>query len=393
MIYKTQVAIIGAGPAGLLLSRMLFNAGIESIILENRNEAYLRQRLRAGVQEEGTVASFVEAGVGDKLIKEGMEHHGIRFHFAGEQHHIDVKGLTGGKVVTVYGQRNITCDMIDWAHKDNIKIIYEAKAQRLEGLTTDAPIVHFSLNGSLHELHCEYVAGCDGYHGISRPSIPKQLRREYVHEFEHSWYGILAEAPPSFEDVVYAHHPNGFALQSMRSPELSRMYIQCPNGTDPEDWEEEALWDELDLRLGFKNNRGKIVDKSVASMRSFVCDNMQHGKLFIAGDAAHIVPPTGAKGMNLAVSDVKVLAKGLINHYTEKDDTVLSAYSKICLSRIWKVERFSWWVTTSFHTLENQSEFDTKMQEATLGYLCSSDIGAASFAENYVGLPIYWDAK
>ena len=201
---------------------------------------------------------------------------------------------------------------------------------------------------------------------------------------------ITAEAN---EEVVYAHHPNGFALQSMRSPELSRMYIQCPNGTDPEDWEEEALWDELDLRLGFKNNRGKIVDKSVASMRSFVCDNMQHGKLFIAGDAAHIVPPTGAKGMNLAVSDIKVLAKGLINHYTEKDDTVLSAYSKICLSRIWKVERFSWWVTTSFHTLENQSEFDTKMQEATLGYLCSSDIGAASFAENYVGLPIYWDAK
>jgi len=393
MIYKTQVAIIGAGPAGLLLSRMLYNAGIESIILENRNENYLRQRLRAGVQEEGTVAAFIEAGVGEKLQKESMEHHGIRFHFAKEQHYIDVKRLTEGKVVTVYGQRNISCDMIDHAHKDNLQIIFEAKAQRLEGLTTDSPIVHFSLDGTLHELHCEFVAGCDGYHGISRPSIPRSLRKEYVHEFEHSWYGILAEAPPSFDEVVYAHHPNGFALQSMRSPQLSRMYIQCPNKTDPDSWEEEALWDELDLRLGYANNRGKIIDKGVASMRSFVCDNMQHGKLFIAGDAAHIVPPTGAKGMNLAVSDIKVLAKGLIDHYTDKNDDILNRYTKICMSRIWKVERFSWWVTTSFHTLENQSEFDTKMQEATLSYLCNSDIGAASFAENYVGLPIYWDAK
>lgn len=386
---KTQVGIIGAGPAGLLLARILYNNGISSVILENRNEKYLRERLRAGVQEQGTVETFIAEGVGDKLKKECMIHDGIHFHFNGEKHHINVKNLTDGKVVTVYGQKNITNDMIDKSHEDEMTIIFEAKAQRLEGLDTKNPVIHYSLDGRMHILECDFVAGCDGFHGISRPSIPKEKRNIYEHEFPYSWFGILAEAPPISHDVIYAHHPNGFALQSMRGPELSRLYIQCPNGTDPDAYEDDYLWDELDLRLGIKNNRGKIIDKGVAPMRSFVCDNMQHGRLFIAGDAAHIVPPTGAKGMNLAVADVKVLSKGLIDFYKNKDEDILNRYTEICLRRIWKVERFSWWVTNTFHIEPGQSQFDTQMQMATLSYLVDSKIGGSSFAENYVGLPIY----
>lgn len=386
---RTQVGIIGAGPAGLLLARILHNNGISTVILENRNEKHLRERLRAGVQEQGTVETFIAEGVGEKLQQEGMVHEGIHFHFNGEKHHLNIKKLTGGKVVTVYGQKNITNDMIDKSHKDGMKIIFEAKAQRLEGLQTTNPIIHYSLDGKLERLECDFVAGCDGFHGISRPSIPKEKRNIYEHEFPYSWYGILAEAPPISDEVIYAHHTNGFALQSMRGPELSRLYIQCPNGTDPDAYEDEYLWDELDLRLGVKNNRGKIIDRGVSPMRSFVCDNMQHGRLFIAGDAAHIVPPTGAKGMNLAVADVKVLSKGLINFYKNDDDDILNRYTEICLRRIWKVERFSWWVTTTFHIQPGQSQFDTQMQLATLSYLTDSGIGGSSFAENYVGLPIY----
>ncbi len=395
MNLKTQVGIIGAGPAGLLLSRILHNHGIENIILENRNESYLRQRLRAGVMEQGTVETFMEAGVGEKLAKGKMVHEGIYIHAKGIQNRLDVKELSGGKEVTVYGQKNITNDMIDHAQKDEIQIVWEAKAQRLEHIDDDgeSAIIHYSLHGKMYTLECDFIAGCDGFHGISRPSLPITQKNIYSYEFPYSWYGILAEAPPIAHEVIYAHHPDGFALQSMRGPELSRLYIQCPNGTDPGAYEDEWLWDELDKRLGVTNNRGNIISKGVAPMRSFVCDVMQHGKLFIAGDAAHIVPPTGAKGMNLAVADVKVLSKGLIHHYKDKDDDILNRYTEICLRRIWKVERFSWWVTTTFHVDENQDEFTTKMQEATISYMLDSQIGGQSFAENYVGLPILWNEK
>lgn len=393
MNLKTQVGIIGAGPAGLTLSRLLYNAGIESIILENRNESYLRQRLRAGVMEQGTVNTFVEAGVGDKLQKEKMIHEGIGLHFNGRAQRLDVKGLTNGGEVTVYGQRNITNDMIDHAHKDGLHIVWEAKAQRLEGFDdkNKDTIIHYSLNGKMYTLECDFIAGCDGFHGISRPSLPISSENIFTYEFPYSWYGILAEAPPMSHEVIYGHHPDGFALQSMRGPEISRLYIQCPNGTDPDAYEDEWLWDELDKRLGVSNNRGPIINKGVAPMRSFVCDVMQHGSLFIAGDSAHIVPPTGAKGMNLAIADINVLSKGLINHYKEQDDDILNRYTDICLRRIWKVERFSWWVTTTFHVEENQDEFQTKMQEATISYLLDSSVGGHSFSENYVGLPILWD--
>lgn len=395
MNHKTQVGIIGAGPAGLTLQRLLHNVGIESIILENRNEEYLRKRLRAGVMEQGTVDTFVNAGVGEKLKANRMIHEGIGLHFNGVAQSLDVKGITGGQVVSVYGQKNITNDMIDHAHKDGLKIIWEAKGQRLEGFDDDSmdSIIHYSLHGKMYTLTCDYICGCDGFHGISRPSLPISKSNIFTYEFPYSWYGILAEAKPISHEVIYAHHPDGFALQSMRGPELSRLYIQCPNGTDPDSYEEEWIWDELDKRLGVTLNRGKIINSGVAPMRSFVCDKMQHGSLFIAGDAAHIVPPTGAKGMNLAIADINVLAKGLINHFNEKDNDILNRYTDICLRRIWKVERFSWWVTTTFHIDPDQDEFKTKMQEATISYLLDSEIGGHSFAENYVGLPILWDKK
>jgi p-hydroxybenzoate 3-monooxygenase len=391
MILSTQVGIIGAGPAGLLLQRMLHNRGIESIILENRNEAYLRQRLRAGVQEQETVDTFIQEGVGQKLQKEKMIHEGIYFHYGGKKKRLDIKALSDGKVVTVYGQKNITCDMMDKAHEDGLQIEFEAKAQRLENLKEGRPIIHYSQDGKMHTLECDYIAGCDGFHGISRPSIPSKNIYEY--EFPYSWYGVLAEAEPISHEVIYAHHPDGFALQSMRGPQLSRLYIQCPNGVDPDTYDDNWFWDQMDKRLDVSLNRGPIIDRGIAPMRSFISDKMQHGKLFIAGDAAHIVPPTGAKGMNLAVADIRVLAKGLNQMINYKDEDILKRYTDICLRRIWKVERFSWWLTTSFHIDPNQSEFETKMQIATLSYLTDSKIGGMSFAENYIGLPILWEEE
>lgn len=388
---KTQVGIIGAGPAGLLLSRILYNNGINSVILENRNEKYLRQRLRAGVMEEGTVETLISEGVGERLKKERMIHHGIYFNYAEKSERVNVEELTGGNVVTVYGQRKITNDMIDHAQKDGIQIIWEAKAQRLENIESENPIIHYSHEGMMHTLECEYIAGCDGYYGISRPSLNLAPEHIFSYEFPYSWYGILAEAPPKVEEVIYAHHPKGFALQSMRGPQVSRLYIQCPNGTNPDAYEDEWIWDQLDMRLSQTNNRGPIIDKSVAPMRSFVCGKMQKGNVFIAGDAAHIVPPTGAKGMNLAVADIRVLSKGLINHFKHQDNDILNRYTEICLRRVWKVARFSWWLTTTFHKEDGQDEFATKMQEGTISYLLDSHIGGQSFAENYVGLPILWD--
>lgn len=387
---KTQVGIIGAGPAGLLLAQLLHNHGVESVILESRDRDYVLARVRAGVQEQGTVDTFIEAGVGENLLKERMIHNGIYFNFAGESHYVDVKELTGGQVVTVYGQRHITRDMIEARETAVLPLLFEATATKIDGLDDDQAKIHFTHNGEAKMLACDFVVGCDGFHGISRNTIPAALQKVVTHEFPYSWFGVMAEAPPACHEVIYAHHRDGFALQSMRGPNLSRLYIQCENGLDVSTWTDDMFFDEFEKRIQYDVNRGPIVQKGVAPMRSFVSEPMRYKRLFLAGDAAHIVPPTGAKGMNLAVADVKLLDKALSTFYKIGDTELLDRYSELCLRRVWKVSRFSWWVTTTFHVAPGQSLFDTEVQVATLRYLTDSRIGGQSFAENYVGLPYGW---
>lgn len=387
---RTQVGIIGAGPAGLLLAQLLHNHGIESVVLESRDRSYVLARVRAGVQEQGTVDTFVEAGVGDKLLEQRMIHNGIYFNFAGESHYVDVKDLTGGQVVSVYGQRNITRDMIEKREAAGLPLLFEATATKIDGLDDDCANIHYTHEGEEKVLECDFVVGCDGFHGISRNTIPAVLQKVVTHEFPYSWFGILAEAPPACHEVIYAHHPDGFALQSMRGPNLSRLYIQCENGLDINSWTDEMFFDEFEKRIQHDVNRGEIVQKGVAPMRSFVSEPMRYKRLFLAGDAAHIVPPAGAKGMNLAVADVKLLDKALTRYYQNGDTDLLDHYSDLCLRRVWKVSRFSWWVTTTFHIDPKQAQFDTQVQVATLRYLIDSRIGGQSFAENYVGLPYRW---
>ena len=386
---KTQVGIIGAGPSGLLLAQMLHNRGIESVVLESRDREYIRARLRAGVLEQNTVDSFIREGVGEKMQQECLTHKGIYLHFNNENHYLNVEELTGGKVVTVYGQRNITCDMIDIREANKLPLFFEAKAHKITDLKEKKSQIHFTHQGEQKILECEFVAGCDGFHGISRKHIPKAIQENFTRTFPYAWFGIFAEAPPACHEVIYAHSPNGFALQSMRGPNRSRLYIQTPAKEDISAWSDATFFDEFEKRIGagYKVNRGKIIDKGLAPMRSFVTEPMRYGNLFLAGDAAHIVPPTGAKGMNLAIADVNVLGTGLADFYQKENTHLLDRYSEICLRRIWKVERFSWWVTTSMHKHPRQTRFEEKMQIATLSYLVDSKVGGHSFAENYVGLP------
>lgn len=391
---RTQVGIIGAGPAGLLLAQLLHNSGIESVVLEARPRAYVRARVRAGVMEQGTVDTFIDAGVGDNLLKQRIVHEGVYLNFAGEAHRLSIDELGGGRKVSVYGQRKITCDMIDQREADGLPLLFEARATKIVGLEGDVanrsairPIIHYIHNDEPHTLECDFVAGCDGFHGISRRTIPANVQKIITHEFPHSWFGVLAEAPPACPEVIYAHHPNGFALQSMRGSAISRLYIQCENGLDANTWTDEMFFDEFEKRIQYDVNRGKIIQKNVAPMRSFISEPMRYQRLFLAGDAAHIVPPTGAKGMNLAVADVKLLHKGLRQFYMSGQTEWLDRYSELCLRRVWKVSRFSWWTTTTMHVRRDQSEFDTNIQIATLRYLTSSKIGGASWVENFVGLP------
>lgn len=384
--HKTSVGIIGAGPAGLLLAQMLHNLGIDAVMLEVKDEKYVRARVRAGVMEQGTVDTLVEQGVAENLRQKCLIHKGIGINFNGEQHYINVEELTGGRCVTVYGQRELTCDMIDIRQQAGLPLLFEAEVFKFSDLNNQ-PVVHYKHEGAEHELHCEFIAACDGFHGVGRSFIPNAEQRMFKHEYPYSWLGILANAEPASEEVVYSYHPDGFALLSMRSKKVSRLYIQCKNNENADDWSTTQLWDELDKRMGIQNNRGEIVQKNVSPLRSFVCEKMQHQRLFLAGDAAHIVPPTGAKGMNLAVADVRVLAIGLAKFYKNKDEQLLKDYSSICLRRVWKVARFSWWMTTTLHPHPNQNLFDTKIQMATLDYLTSSSVGGHSFAENYAGLP------
>ena len=389
---RTQVGIVGAGPAGLLLSHLLHLAGISSIVVEARSRQYVEERIRAGVLEQASADLLVETGVGERMLREGLLHHGIELRFAGESHRIDLSALTGGQAVTVYGQHEVVKDLIAKRLADGGQIVFEAGDVSVRDLDGETPLIRYTKDGATHEIPCDFLAGCDGFHGICRPAIPQGVLTAYERVYPFAWLGILAKAPPASEELIYAHHDKGFALLSMRSPEISRLYLQCEPDEDLSRWSDEAIWDELETRLadrhGFQLTRGEIFQKGVTAMRSFVVEPMQYGRLFLAGDAAHIVPPTGAKGMNLAVADVRVLARALERYFRSGDASGLERYSAVCLRRIWKVQRFSWWMTSMLHRFAEDSPFDVRRQLAELDYVTSSEAAARTLAENYVGLPM-----
>jgi p-hydroxybenzoate 3-monooxygenase len=385
---RTQVGIVGAGPAGLLLAQMLHKAGIDSVIVEAKDQTYVMERVRAGVLEQGTVDTLREAGVGARMDAERMEQDGMIFGFGGENHFIDVKGLTGGRTVSVYGQQAVVRDLIA-AREVYGAVMWNCEVEALSELETERPKLQFTQDGEQKILECDYIAGADGFWGICRRTIPHA--KTYDFTYPYSWLGILAQARPASEKIIYAAHDDGFSLLSMRSPEVSRLYLQCGNDDDIANWPDGKIWDELDRRLGqgsgFAVNRGPVLQKGIAPLRSFVCETMRHGRLLLAGDAAHIVPPTGAKGLNLAVADVRVLAAALIEALKQNSTTLLDRYEAICLARVWRIERFSWWVTTTFHRDPRQGPFEARLRRATLESLVSSRALATSFAEVFAGLP------
>jgi p-hydroxybenzoate 3-monooxygenase len=390
---RTQVGIIGAGPAGLLLSHLLYLEGIESVILEDRSRAYVEDRIRAGVLEQGTADLLVETGIGERMRREGLVHHGIELRFNGEGHRIDFADLTGGKGVVVYGQHEVVKDLIAARLAAEGTILFGVADVSVHDLDGARPSIRFRQDGEARELSCDAIAGCDGFHGICRPSIPDGVLTVFERTYPFAWLGILAEAPPVSEELIYAHHEHGFALFSMRSPEITRLYLQCAPDEDLAAWPDERIWAELRTRLAGGDRplvEGPVLQKGVTGMRSFVAEPMQYGRLFLAGDAAHIVPPTGAKGMNLAVADVRVLARALAAFYRSGNTDLLDRYSEICLRRIWKAQRFSWWMTSMLHRFGEASPFDRRRQLAELDYVTSSRAAAASLAENYVGLPMEW---
>lgn len=386
----TQVGIIGAGPAGLLLGRLLKVHGVDSVILEARTREYVEGRIRAGVLEQGTVDLLEEAGVAARLHREGLVHDGVELAVRGRRFRIDFRELTGG-TVTVYGQTEVTKDLIAARLAGDGPIVWEASDVAIHDAATDRPRLTYVSGGAPHELACDFVAGCDGYHGVSRPSLPAGVIRTFEREYPFGWLGILAEVPPCSHELIYASHERGFALASMRSPTRSRYYIQCRLDENIDEWPDERIWDELKLRLGPQAaatmTTGPSIEKSIAALRSFVSTPMQYGRLFIAGDAAHIVPPTGAKGLNLAASDVHYLCRALVAHYKDGNDDLLAAYSDTALARVWKAERFSWWMTNLLHRLHEEMSFEARMQRAELEYLAASRAAQTALAENYVGLP------
>jgi p-hydroxybenzoate 3-monooxygenase len=386
---RTQVGIIGAGPAGLLLARLLKAQGIDSVILEARSRDYVEARIRAGVLEQGTVALLEEASVAERLHRDGLVHDGVEIAVGGRRFRVDFRALTG-KTVTVYGQTEVTRDLIAARLAGDGPIVWEAAEVALRDIETGRPRLGYRLAGAEHELACDFIAGCDGFHGVSRSSLPASSQT-FERTYPFGWLGILADVPPCSDELIYASHPRGFALASMRSPTRSRYYIQCSLDEKIEEWPDERIWDELKRRLGPEAashvTMGPSIEKSIAPLRSFVSTPMQHGRLFLAGDAAHIVPPTGAKGLNLAASDVHYLCRALVAHYGKKDDTPLRAYSDTALARVWKAERFSWWMTMLLHKLHAETSFEAQMQRAELDYLASSRAAQTALAENYVGLP------
>lgn len=391
MQIRVQVAIIGSGPSGLLLGQILQRAGIDNIILERRSRDYVLNRIRAGVLEEGTVELLDRAGVSDRLHREGLIHTGFDICFAGARHRIDLAGLTGGRKVVIYGQTEITRDMMDARDASGARTVYEALDVEVMDFNTGKPSVRFRKDGKEYEVTCDFIAGCDGFHGVCRNSAPQNAITQYEKVYPFGWIGLLSETPPVSEELIYVNHERGFGLCSMRSPTLSRSYIQCSLSDNVDQWSDGNFWDELKMRLGPETAEklitGPSIEKSIAPLRSFVAEPMRFGTLFLAGDASHIVPPTGAKGLNLAASDIHYLSAALIDFYTSGKSAELDQYSERALSRIWKAERFSWWMTSLLHRFPENGEIGARLQNAELEYLFTSRAAQTSLAENYVGLP------
>jgi p-hydroxybenzoate 3-monooxygenase len=390
---RTQVAIIGAGPSGLLLGQLLFKAGIDNIIIERQSGDYVLSRIRAGVLEQVSVDLLDDCGVGARMHREGLVHHGIELLFKGTRHRIDMHGLTEGKSVMVYGQTEVTHDLMDARKAEGLTTIYEVgDTVTLHDFDGKQPKVRYLKDGKTHEIECDFIAGCDGFHGVSRASAPASLLKTYEKVYPFGWLGVLADVPPVSPELIYANTDRGFALCSMRSHTRSRYYVQVPLSDKVEAWSDDAFWAELKTRLDPEAREsivtGPSIEKSIAPLRSFVAEPMRFGRLFLAGDAAHIVPPTGAKGLNLAATDVKYLSNALIEYYRDKSDQGIDHYSEVCLRRIWKAERFSWWFTSLMHKFPDMGEFGQKVQEAELDYLVNSRAASTSLAENYVGLPL-----
>jgi len=391
---RTQVVIIGAGPAGLLLGHLLHRAGIDTLILERQSGDYVLSRIRAGLLEAGTCELLTEVGLGERLAREGLVHEGIELAFAGQHHRIDLTALTG-KRVTIYGQTEVTKDLMQARQASGAPVVYEAESVRIEGLGEgpghERPVVHWRHAGQDHSVRCDYVAGCDGYHGVSRARIPADVLRTYERVYPFGWLGILTDTPPVSDELIYANHERGFALCTMRSRTRSRYYLQCAVEERLEDWPDDRFFEELRRRLhpetASRLIEGPSIEKSIAPLRSFVAEPMRYGRLFLAGDAAHIVPPTGAKGLNLAVADVRVLAQALEAAIRHHNDLWLDRYSATCLDRVWKAVRFSWWFTMMMHRFPEDSDFDRRMRDTELAYLVGSKAASTSLAENYVGLP------
>jgi p-hydroxybenzoate 3-monooxygenase len=388
---RTQVGIVGAGPAGLLLAHLLHLEGIESVVLECRSRKDVESTIRAGVLEQGTVDLLNDSGVGERMKREGFVHEGINLRFGGRSHRIDLAGLTGGRAITVYAQHEVIKDLVQARLDAGGEIVFEVHGVSVRDIDTARPAIHFRKDGEGHDLECDFVAGCDGFHGVCRPSIPAEVRNEYIRVYPFGWFGILVEAPPSTEELIYAHHDRGFALVSTRSPEIQRLYFQCDPRDDVANWPDDRIWEELRTRLataeGWRLIEGRIFQKDIIAMRSFVVEPMQYGRLFLAGDAAHIVPPTGAKGLNLAAADVRVLARAIVEFYASGREELLQRYSETALRRIWRAEHFSWWMTSMLHRFYGEDAFHQRLQLAELGYVTSSRAASTALAENYVGLP------
>jgi len=388
---RTQVGIIGAGPSGLLLSQLLHRSGIDSVILERRSRDYVLSRIRAGVLEQGLTDLLRNAGVGDRMDREGEVHEGVEIAFAGKRHRLDLAGLTGGKTVMVYGQTEVTRDLFEARDAMGGAIIHEADDVMPHDIETDKPWLSWKKDGQTHRLDCDFIAGCDGFHGVSRSCIPAEVLKTYEKVYPFGWLGLLSHTPPVADELIYVNHENGFALCSLRSRTLSRYYIQTPLTDKVEDWSDDRFWAELKSRLPDDAAdtlvTGPSIEKSIAPLRSFVAEPMRHGRLFIAGDAGHIVPPTGAKGLNLAASDIFFLHEGLVDFFKQGDESGLTEYSRKALARIWKAERFSWHMTGLLHLFPEEGGFGRKMQQAELDYIFNSQAAMTTMAENYVGLP------
>jgi p-hydroxybenzoate 3-monooxygenase len=367
--------------------------GIESVIIEARSRNYIEERIRAGVLEQGTVDLLIESGVGERLKREGLVHHGIELRFNRRGHRIDMFELTGGKAITIYAQHEVVKDLVAARLAAGGQIIFEADDVSVHGFENSTPSIRFKARGTIQELTCDFIAGCDGFHGVCRPSIPTGALTTFEREYPFAWLGILAQAPPSSRELIYAYHERGFALLSMRSPEISRLYLQVPPDEDIDNWADDRIWKELQTRLAadgdWKLTEGPVIQKGITGMRSFVVEPMKYGKLYLAGDAAHIVPATGAKGLNLAVADVRILARAFADFYASGNTGLLDRYSEICLRRVWKAQRFSWWMTSMLHRFATDNPFDQRRQVAELDYLTGSRAAMTALAENYVGLP--WD--